>query len=417
MKILHFVGGGIDNGAGRGAYWLHQAQREIGIDSMVLTNGRETNGDASVVTLAGSSAMGVRYALSSRLSRIPLRFYPRRKPWIFNTGFTGVNFMNLPQYQEADLIHLHWINGLVGMRTLGKVQKPVVWTMRDMWPLSGGCHVGAAFGCDRYKVGCGQCPQLESKHSWDLSRVVVWNKRASLPKQLRVVGISQWLSDCASSSRAFGDVPVQTISNNIDTQTFFPVASGVARQALGLPADKRIILVGAARVTSFYKGFDLFLKAMKEVTRDDVHVVSFGRDARQGLASLDVGYTDLGFLSNSRVMRLAYSVADVFVAPSLMEAFGKTLAEAQSCGTPVVCFDATGPRDIVEHQVTGYKAQPFEASDLAKGIHWVLDQPEEGYELMRARSRERAVVHFDSRVVARQYRELYEEMLGRPLQL
>jgi glycosyltransferase involved in cell wall biosynthesis len=111
-------------------------------------------------------------------------------------------------------------------------------------------------------------------------------------------------------------------------------------------------------------------------------------------------------------MRLAYSAADVFAAPSTMEAFGKTLAEAQACGTPVVCFDATGPKDIVEHQVTGYKAQAFHAADLAKGIEWVLDQPMGRYELMRERSRERAVEHFDSHVIAGQYRQLYDEMLG-----
>lgn len=410
MKIMHLFAGGLSGGAARGAYWLHQAQREIGIDSTLVTNGRESNGDASVVELATAPAQRVKFALLSRLGNLPVRFYPKRKPWIFNTGFTGIDFTKLPAYHQADLIHLHWINGLVAMRTLRKVKKPIVWTIRDMWPLTGGCHY--AIECDRYVVGCGRCPQLQSKRAWDLSRLVVANKRASLPKQLRVVGISHWLSDCASTSRVFADIPVQTISNNIDTRSFSPIAPDVAREALGLPADKRLILVGAQRVTDFYKGFDLFLKAMNELNRQDVHVVTFGRDAGSGLASLSVGHTDLGFLSDTLSLRLAYAAADVFVAPSLMDAFGKTLAEAQACATPVVCFDATGPKDIVEHQVTGYKAQPFEPSDLARGIQWVLDQPEARQEEMRSRSRERAVAHFDARVIARQYKALYEEMLA-----
>lgn len=410
MKILHVVAGGLSGGAGRGAYWLHRAQREIGIDSMLVTNGRESSGDASVIQLAATPAQRVKFSFLSRLGNLPVRFYPGRKPWIFNTGFAGVDFTKLPAYRQADLIHLHWINGLVAMRTLRKVEKSIVWTIRDMWPLTGGCHY--AIDCHRYKVGCGRCPQLQSRQAWDLSRLVVANKQASLPRQLRIVGISHWLSDCASRSQLFANLPVQTISNNIDTRSFSPILPDVARQALCLPRDKRLILVGAQRVTNFNKGFDLFLKAMNEVNRQDVHVVTFGRNASVGLTSLDVGYTDLGFLSDTQTLRLVYAAADVFVAPSLMDAFGKTLAEAQACATPVVCFDATGPKDIVEHQVTGYKAQPFEPTDLGRGIQWVLDQSMARHGEMRSRSRERAVEHFDARVIARQYKALYQDMLA-----
>jgi glycosyltransferase involved in cell wall biosynthesis len=111
-------------------------------------------------------------------------------------------------------------------------------------------------------------------------------------------------------------------------------------------------------------------------------------------------------------LRQAYSAADVFVAPSRAEAFGKTLAEAMSCGTPVVCFDATGPRDIVEHKRDGYKAVPFEPSDLARGIRWVLGQTPEAYTQLCRHARERAQRCFDSRVVAQQYAIVYRDLLG-----
>ena len=78
----------------------------------------------------------------------------------------------------------------------------------------------------------------------------------------------------------------------------------------------------------------------------------------------------MGFLHDTISLRLAYSASDVFVAPSLMDAFGKTLAESMSCGTPAVCFDATGPKDIVDHKLNGYKAFPFDTSDLTAGINW-----------------------------------------------
>lgn len=409
LKVLHLVAGELSGGAARGAYWLHQAQREIGIDSTLVTSGRDNLGDDSVVALGASNVSRLKFALLNRLGNLPTFFYRKRKPWIFNTGFAGIDFTKLPEFREADLIHLHWVNGLVSMRTLRKVKKPIVWTLRDMWPFTGGCHY--AVGCERYKTGCGACPQLQSKRSTDLTRLVVANKRALLPKQLRVVGISHWLSDCASSSRVFADFPVQTISNNIDTQAFSPIDQQTARQILALPKDKKIILVGAQRVTDFYKGFGLFVDAIERIQRDDIYVLTFGREANQAMQPLDHTSTHLGFLADALSLRLVYSAADLFVAPSLMDAFGKTLAESLSCGTPVVCFDATGPKDIVDHQKTGCKAKPFEAEDLAKGIEWVLDLPRDQYEKMRFHSRERARTHFDSRVIAKQYHELYLEML------
>jgi glycosyltransferase involved in cell wall biosynthesis len=410
LKIIHFVAGELTHGAARGAYWLHQSQREIGIDSTLVTSGRDNMDDDFVVTLGASNISRVKFALLDQLGNLPALFYRKRKRRIFNTGFSGFDFTKLPEYLEADLIHLHWINGLVAMRTLRKVKKPIVWTMRDMWPFTGGCHY--SIDCERYKIGCGECPQLLSKHKIDLSRLVVANKRASLPKQLRVVGISHWLSDCASASRVFGDFTVQTISNNIDTRTFSPVGQQTARQILKLPTDKKIILVGAQWLNDFYKGFGLFNDAMNTLQRTDIHVVTFGHDSRQAINLSGITTNHLGFLDDAISLRLAYSAADLFVAPSLMEAFGKTLVEAQACGTPVVCFDATGPKDIVEHQLTGYKAQPFEANDLARGIEWILDLPSDQYELMRDRSRKRVVKKFDSLVIAKQYQELYKEMLG-----
>lgn len=413
MRVLHLVAGELSAGAARGAYWLHRAQLQLGLDSTVVTSGGASDVREQVVSLVNSPWDKVKFSALGRLGNLPVSLYRSRQQRIFNTGFGGVDFTKLPEYQTADIVHLHWVNGLVAMRTLRKVNKPVVWTMRDMWPLTGGCHY--SMDCDRYQHGCGRCPQLKSKSNWDLTKIVIANKRASFPRNLRVVGISEWLSECARSSRVFDGYPVQTITNNIDTQQFFPMPTQVARQALGIPNNKKIVLVGAQRVTDFYKGFDLFLSAVPLIRRDDVHIVSFGRDASEGLTGLGTSFTDLGFLADTVSLRLAYSTADVFVAPYRMEAFGKTLAESLACGTPVVCFDATGPKDIVVHEKTGYKAKAFEPVSLAAGIEQMLDLNRNESELIRVACREHAVEKFDSRVVALQYHDLYKRLLERPL--
>jgi glycosyltransferase involved in cell wall biosynthesis len=409
MKVLHLVAGKLNGGAARGAYWLHLAQREIGIDSTLITNHHQSVRDESVITLAASNYQRTRNAGVARLGNLPVYLYSKRKNRIFNTGFSGINFTKHPAYRSADLIHLHWINGLVAMRTLRKVKKPIVWTMRDMWPFTGGCHY--AIDCDRYKVGCGKCPQLFSKNHYDLTKLVVANKRSALPKQLQVVGISEWLTDCALNSYVFQGHQIQTISNNIDTRQFLPFEARAAREALGLPQNKKILLIGAQNINDFYKGFDLFLSALGNLASRDMHIVTFGREPGNLLGSLGFGYTSLGFLADTVSLRLAYSAADVFVAPSRLDAFGKTLAEAMACGTPVVCFDAAGPKDIVDHKVTGYKSQPFEPADMANGIDWILGLERDEYAELRKNARIRAVELFDSLVIAKYYKNLYLQMI------
>lgn len=411
MKVLHLVAGSLSGGAARGALWLHQAQREIGIDSILVTSGHARLGDDSVIALGASKFDRLKFSLLRRLGNLPTLLYRNRKKLIFNTGFGGTDITKLPQYEDADIIHLHWINGLVAIRTLSKVKKPIVWTLRDMWPLTGGCHVGAALGCDRYIDGCGECPQLNSRCSLDLTRIIAEYKRTVFPKHMHLVGVSRWISDCATSSYVFHDYPVQTISNNIDTRVFLPVDQQSARKQLNLPLNKRIILVGAQNLNDYHKGFKLFLTAINTIQQKNCHIVTIGKVSNEGTIETGINSTHFGLLSDTDSLRMVYSAADVFVAPSLMDTFPKTPAESLSCCTPVVCFDATGMKDIVDHKVTGYRAIPFETDDLAKGIEWILSLPSDQYKLMRQNSRERAVNYFDTRHIAKQYKELYLKML------
>jgi len=409
MKVLHLVAGELNGGAARGAYWLHQALCELGVDSKILTNAKDDLGDESVISLADSALRKLTFAIVYRLGRVPLIPYRNRGSLVFSTGIGGADITRHPAYKAADLIHLHWVNGLVSIKTLGKLKKPVVWTLRDMWPVTGGCH--HSLECNRYTKGCGCCPQLGSNRERDLTSTIVRRKQAAMPENIRVIGISRWMSDCASASALFRDREVTTISNNVDTELFSPIPKKQARQTLGFGEDKKIVLVGAQDVESVYKGFDLFLEAVNGMTNENIHVVMFGSTNKDISDLIAAPSTSLGFLSNTDALRLAYSAADVFVAPSRVDAFGKTLVEAMSCGTPVVCFDATGPKDIVEHQVSGYLAEPFSNEDLANGIRWVLDQPEEIHAKLCWSARQRARKVFDSKVIAKAYKALYRDVL------
>jgi len=400
----------LNGGAARGAYWLHQGLRKIGVDSKILVQWADVK-DKNIISLTSNKMTRSKQIILSNLDQSPAWFYKNRNRVIFSTGIFGNNIGKTREYQEADIIHLHWIcGGMLRLSQIRKIKKPVIWTMRDMWPMTGGCHY--AMDCKNYETGCGYCKQLNSQRKYDLSYFVLKKKQASFSKNMKIVGISNWLSDCAKKSFLFKDFDIRTISNNVNINDFLPVKKSIARDVLNLPNNKKIILAGAQNLKDFYKGFDKYLEAIQQLKgKSNLFLLFFGNFDENLIKQSGVEYKSLDFLHDTVSLRLAYSASDVFVAPSLMDAFGKTLAESMACGTPVVCFNATGPKDIVDHKINGYKASPYIAEDLAAGIDWVLSDNKRHKELC-LKAREKAVACFDIEKIAKQYAELYGEVLG-----
>jgi glycosyltransferase involved in cell wall biosynthesis len=178
---------------------------------------------------------------------------------------------------------------------------------------------------------------------------------------------------------------------------------------LYLPTEGKILLIGAQKIDDHSKGFDKFIEAMNYLEQPPF-LLFFGKIDSSFFEKTKFKGKSLGFLSDTISLRIVYSAADVFVAPTLMDSFGKTLAESMACGTPVVCFDATGPKDIVDHQVNGYKAKPYSAEDLATGIKWVLSNDRK---TLSANARQKATDSFDSSIIATKYQKLYSQLLER----
>jgi glycosyltransferase involved in cell wall biosynthesis len=341
-----------------------------------------------------------------QLDSAPLALYRNAVKSDFDTGLIGFDFTKTEEFREADLIHLHWINtGFVNVKHLASVDKPIVWTLRDMWPMTGGCHY--SIDCVNYKASCGSCWQLGRTGSNDLSRWFLKRKIKYVPRKTVIVGISDWLAECARNSAIFADFDVRTIHNNIDVDDFFPVDKELARSLLGLATRKKILLAGAQDLKSRFKGFDRFLAALKMLDPGEYFLAFFGRLNEEAIRPLGFEYQNFGFLHDAISMRLVYSAADVFVGPSITEAFGKTIAEAMACGTPAVCFDSSGPKDIVDHQQNGYRARPFEAEDIANGIRWIMKSDYRG---LSENARRKITTTFDSTLIAAKYKKLYEEL-------
>lgn len=355
--------------------------------------------------------LGVVYDLARRkIDALPVRRYRDCDSNLFSPAW-------LPERQgvrvgrhQPDVINLHWVaGGFLHPKTVGRFESPIVWTLHDMWPFTGGCHYVKS--CEKYEDNCGACPRLGSDDPDDLSRST-WKRkhRAWQNLEFTVVAPSKWLANCAEESSLFKNATVEVIPNGLDIESFRPQPPDSVRSRLGIAPDANLVCFGADWATP-RKGTDLLYDALArlETQADDVQVAVFGHVNADYAPDLDIPVKYLGFVDED-VLRGLYSDADVVVVPSRQEAFGQTASEALASGTPVVAFDATGPRDIVDHEETGYLAVPFDIDDLAHGIEWILDE-EDRQERLSERAREVAVERFSIPTVAKQYRALYERLL------
>lgn len=413
MKVLH-LNSNIDGGANRAICRLHKGLQGIGIDSQMLVP-YKIEDDYTI--LGTTTRIGKIIGETRRLlDQLPLRLYPKREPPIFSPAILPDKLPQKIANVYPNVIHLHWIlNGFMRIETLRHFNKPIIWTLHDMWPFTGGCHYDE--NCGLYKENCGRCPALNSTRENDLSyKVLKRKKRAWGNVNLVVITPSHWLAQCAKSSSLFCDRRIEVIPHGLDLKKFRPIDKNIARDLLSLPRTKKFILFGAIKSASDKrKGFQFLQPALQELANnrwnDKADLIIFGSPEPYNPSNLGLKTHYMSYLYDDISLVLLYSAADVMVVPSVQEAFGQIASEAMACGTPVVAFHTTGLIDIIEHMKTGYLAKPFDSSDLANGITWILSDNER-WQTLSQQARQKVENEFALENVAQQYASLYEEILG-----
>lgn len=407
MNVLHLSTADIEQGAARAAYRLHSGLKQIGISSEMLVRSKQTLDP----TVHVSSSLITK--VSPLIDGLPVRVYRDRDRDVFSAQWFPGKVIQSVQSLQPDIINLHWItNGFLQIESLRQLNRPLVWTLHDMWPFTGGCHY--ARDCKGYLEQCGSCDHLNSQRGWDLSRWI-WHRKAKAWSDLNitVVSPSHWLAECTQASRLMQHCSVHVIPNGLDTQAYRPVDVEMARELLNLPQDKKIVLFGASPglTEGSRKGIQYLLPALQQLKhcQDEIELVVFGAITPDSPPDLGYPIRYLGKFHDDLSLSLIYSAADVMVVPSVQDAFGQTATEAMACGTPVVAFRATGPKDIVKHQQTGYLAEPFVPADLARGIDWVLTDAER-YQRLTVAARQFAEREFSLEVQACRYHSLYESL-------
>ena len=414
MKTLILNTFDIEGGAARAAYRLYKGLQSIGLDSHMLVQTKSS--DEHMVIGPQTKIQKGFGMIRPTLDSLPLQLYPKRDNVLFSPAILPENnLVTKVESLDPDIINLHWIaGGFLKPKTLERFNKPLVWTLHDMWPFTGGCHYDEE--CGRYQGSCGNCPILNSSKNNDLSRWI-WRRKDKAWKNLdiTIVTPSHWLADCAKNSSLFRDYRIEVIPNGLDLNRFKPFDKRTAREILLLPQDKKLILFGAVNSTSDKrKGFQHLQSAMKKISDNglgnDVEVVVFG--SSEPINSLELGLKIhyLGYLPGDIALSLLYAAADIMVVPSTQENLANTVMESLSCGTPCVAFNIGGMPDMIEHKRTGYLAQPFDAKDLANGIVWVIED-EKRWQALSHQARQKVEDEFAMEFVAKRYAELYMKVL------
>ncbi|MBL7805669.1 MAG: glycosyltransferase family 4 protein [Saprospiraceae bacterium] len=393
-------------GAGIACRRLHAALQSIGLQSGTLN----------------STYFSKWPFYAERLSFLPLE-RDKSVRFAFSLANFGHDLSRHPLVQEADVLHLHWINqgflSLKNIEQLGKLGKPIVWTLHDMWAFTGGCHYSQ--GCDHFLQQCGHCPFLRRPGATDRSNQIWRQKQRLLPSHIQFVTCSEWLAGVARQSGLLHDKPVQAIPNPIDTTVFQPATVAdrdAIRHKLGCSPLEKILMFAAMKVSDERKGLTYLQQALLRLKHENpdlpVKILVLGKTDATMATALPYPVIAPGLIQSPEELAILYSAADAFVIPSLEDNLPNTVMESLACGTPVIGFQTGGIPEMVTHRQEGYIVPQKDVNGLAEGIKWILGMGEMEYGKLRRQARTKVEQEYSNILVAKQYLALYERLLQHP---
>lgn len=413
---------------------------------VVLINHSDTLGGAAIVTFRlmqvlrqeGIEARMVVYTKTSseeNVSSISTRFIRamafcmERSKLIMANGFNyddlfkissgdfALNVHHHPWVKEADIVCLNWFNqGLLsvnGIRKLHEMGKKIVWTMHDMWAMTGICH--HSYECNYFIDDCGNCQFLYGGgNPNDLSHKI-WEKKKKLYSEVPItfVAVSNWLERRARESSLLRNCAVTTINNPFPIDLFYTSPRKVL-YSLDTPTKPNLILMGAARLDDPIKGLDYAIEAMNNIfdnhpeIANETAIYLFGSMRNpERLDELRMSHRWLGRINDFKILRYLYSSAKVVLSTSLYETLGGTLVEGQAGGALPVTFGGDGRDDVVEHLKNGYIARHGDALDIAQGVIWAIKS-----NIDRDYLHESVRERFSAPIIAQKYIKLFSDIIG-----
>jgi glycosyltransferase involved in cell wall biosynthesis len=421
MKVALINTSDAGGGAAEACTRLLKALKQQAVDVTMVVQ-EKNRAEAAVYSIERNWFGKLRSKINFLLERIPFLLFNERDRSVrfaFSPANAGTDISRVKVITDADVIHLHWTNsGFLSIQDIKKLlalNKPVIWTLHDMWAFTGGCHYSGP--CNHFKNQCGNCYFLRDPEDNDLSHDGWLRKRdmLSAATNLSVVTCSHWLAEVAMKSTLLKGFMIQAIPNPIDTELFSNKDKATARAKWGINVDAKIVLFGAANINHVRKGISFLVDALKSLKSENVgmeglEIVIFGKNKHFDTSSLPFPVYQLNTITSPEDLAEIYSLADVFVSPSTEDNLPNMIMEAMSCGTPVVAFNTGGIPDLIDHQVNGYMAEFKSSADLATGIKDVLNSI--NHNRYAAAARYKVTRMFNNEKVALQYIQLYQYVLS-----
>ena len=405
-------------GAAIAANRLMDALRNNGIQAKMLVRDKQTE-NITVIGLK-KSLWSIWQFVWERIVIWKANHFKQHNLFAVDIANTGTDITTYPEFKEADIIHLHWVNqGMLSLKDLKKILqsgKPIVWTMHDMWPCTGICH--HARECDNYHKECHHCPYLYNGGAKkDLSHQTFKKKKELYQlSPITFITCSQWLKERAGQSALLEQHPIVHIPNPIKTNLFTPRNKVEARQKCNLPTDKKLILFGSVKITDKRKGIDYFIESCKILAEkhpelvNNLGVAVYGKESEQLKSLVPFQVYALDYISNEKELVNVYNAVDLYVTPSLEENLPNTIMEAMACGIPCVGFNVGGIPEMIDHLHNGYVADYKSAEDFANGIHWTLSESE--YQSLSEEARRKVTSSYSESTIAKKYIEVYNKIIG-----
>ena len=342
--------------------------------------------------------------------------FSRKHLFEIDIANTGTDITRLREFQEADIIHLHWINqgmlSLSGIRKILRSGKPVVWTMHDIWPATAICHI--TLDCRAFTTQCTHCRLLPGKRAAHGLVVSTWKKKQRMMADecIHYVACSRWLEAEARKSALLQDQEVTSIPNPIDTHIYKKGDKAKARKRLGLPLDRKLILFASQRVTNENKGMRYLIEACRQLTDiPQLGLIILGGHSEEVVEQLPFECYPLGYVNDEQRIVDVYNATDAFVLPSLSENLPNTIMEAMACGVPCVGFAVGGIPEMIDHLHNGYVARLRDTDDLADGIRYVLADSRN--EQLGTEAIKKVALNYSQLHVANKYIDVYEHVLAK----
>lgn len=401
-----------EGGADRAARRLHLClEADDRILSKMYVN-KAKSGDPSVI-VPGGKVSRLMKELKPRLGRLIDPLQTNKEQGKLSVSLIPSRWASYLNKTDSDIIHLHWpMNEMMSIKDISRIRKPILWTLHDMWAFSGSEHYTTEH---RYIEGYARNNRSKDETGLDLNRWTWKRKMRHWKQPFHILAPSRWMAQCASESKMMQGWPVHVIPNPIDTSFWKPEDKGFSRSLINLPQEKKLILFGSFGGTKDKrKGFDLLQKALLSLNIDNSKlalVVLGPRDENEKAISAKYETHYLGHFHDDLSIKIAYNAADLIILPSRQDNLPNMAIEGMSCGVPVAGFNVCGIPDIIEHKTNGWLAAPFEASDLAKGIEWILND-DMVEEKLSKQARVKALNSYSYSTVSEQFFSLYSNILS-----